>query len=461
MNMIKTIAFFTYIVLIQCALVNASEKVSRHSGIVDDYEIKHLKIVQDTIPKVVLPSNLLVSFQNGIFKNRLDSLRKDVDLSYNNHVQKYIDTYINRKEHIGKMLGLSEYYFPIIEKALKEIGLPDELKYITVIESSLNPNAVSRSGAVGPWQFMYTTAKGYGLTMDTYTDERKDPQKASMAAAHYLQDAYNSIGDWLLAIAAYNCGTGAVTRAITKSGGVADFWRVRPFLPLQTQNYVPAFIATVYAMNYHKIHEIVVKPAGFTTLTDIIPVNRRISISSVARAAELDVKELLILNPSYKKQIINGSKLLPMPLVIPSVTNAAYSSLYDLFNGKADEAMPIKVFSGLKVPEAQLASHQVKAGQSLSSIAELYGVEVQDLKVWNKLNGTSIITGQIIRLSPVKKAYSVQQESSYFHYIVKVGDTLSGIAGKFKGLTVSKIKVLNGLNNSEITPGMRLKINKG
>jgi membrane-bound lytic murein transglycosylase D len=123
--------------------------------------------------------------------------------------------------------------------------------------------------------------------------------------------------------------------------------------------------------------------------------------------------------------------------------------------------MPIKVFSGLKVPEAQLASHQVKAGQSLSSIAELYGVEVQDLKVWNKLNGTSIIPGQIIRLSPVKKAYSVQQESSYFHYIVKVGDSLSGIAGKFKGLTVSKIKVLNGLNNSEITPGMRLKINKG
>lgn len=390
--MIKSITSFIFLVFIQCTFAHASDKRAANSIFIGHSGLNYFKTSQDTLSKAIFIDNSLVSFQNGIYKNRLDSIRKDVDLSYNGYVQKYIDTYINRKEHIGKMLGLSHYYFPIIEKALKEIGLPDELKYITVIESSLNPNAVSRSGAVGPWQFMYTTAKGYGLTMDTYTDERKDPQKASLAAAHYLQDAYKSIGDWLLAIAAYNCGTGAVTRAIAKSGGVADFWKVRPFLPVQTQNYVPAFIATVYAMNYHKIHEIVVKPAGFNTLTDIIPVNRRISISSIAKAAELDINELLILNPSYKKQIINGTNLVPMPLVIPSVTNSAYSSLYDLFNGKVN---------------------------------------------------------------------TVKKESSYVHYIVKAGDTLSGIAEKFKGLTVSKIKALNGLSNSVISPGMRLKINKG
>jgi membrane-bound lytic murein transglycosylase D len=459
--MIKTIASFIFFIIIQCASTHAWDKKSVYSLGMNSSGIKHLKLSQDTLPKVIFADNSLVSFQNGIYKNRLDSLKKDVDLSYNSHVQKYIDTYINRKEHIGKMLGLSEYYFPIIEKALKEFGLPDELKYITIIESSLNPNAVSRSGAVGPWQFMYTTAKGYGLTMDTYTDERKDPQKASLAAAHYLNDAYKSIGDWLLAIAAFNCGTGAVTRAITKSGGIADFWRVRPFLPVETQNYVPAFIATVYAMNYHKIHEISVKPAGFNILTDIIPVNRRISISSIARAAELDVNELLILNPSYKKQIINGTNLIPMPLVIPSVTNSAYSSLYDLFNGKADEVMPVPVLSGLKDSEAPEVVHKVKMGQNLISIADLYGIEVQDLKVWNNLKSNSIVPGQSLRLSSSKKAETIQKESSYFHYIVKAGDTLSGIAEKFKGLTVSKIKSLNGLNNSVISPGMRLKINKG
>jgi membrane-bound lytic murein transglycosylase D len=457
----KTIAHFIFFILIYSTFANASEKNAVNSLVMNHSEIKPLQIVQDTLPKIVFVDNSLISFQNGIYKNRLDSIKKDVDLSYNRYVQKYIDTYINRKEHIGKMLGLSEYYFPIIEKALKEIGLPDELKYITVIESSLNPNAVSRSGAVGPWQFMYNTAKGYGLNMDTYTDERKDPQKASLAAAHYLKDAYKSIGDWLLAIAAYNCGTGAVTRAIAKSGGVADFWKVRPFLPVQTQNYVPAFIATVYAMKFHKIHEITVKPAGINTHTDIIPVNRKISISSIAKAAELDVNELLILNPSYKKQIINGTTLFPMPLVIPSVTNSAYSSLYDLFNGKADEVKSVSVLSGLNEPVAQAIVHKVKSGQSLSSIANLYGVEVQNLKAWNNLKSNSIVPGQTIYLSPDKKIDLVQKESSYVHYSVKVGDTLAKIAAKFKGLTVAKIKALNGLTNSEIIPGMRLKISKG
>ena len=195
--------------------------------------------------------NPVFSFQDLIYKRRLDSLEKSVPLNYNEHVQGYINIYLNRKEQIGKMLGLSKYYFPIFEKALLEAGLPDELKFLTVIESTLNPQAVSRSGAVGPWQFMYTTAKGYGLVMDSYVDERKDPVKASYAAAHYFVDAYKRIGDWLLTIAAFNCGTGAVTRAIERSGGIPDFWKVRSFLPKETQNYVPAFIATVYAMNYY------------------------------------------------------------------------------------------------------------------------------------------------------------------------------------------------------------------
>jgi len=360
----------------------------------------------------IIPDPIL-SYQNLVFKNRLDSIQKDVSLSYNEHVQRYIDIYTGRKEQIGKMLGLSEYYFPIFERALKEAGIPEELKFLTVVESALNPQAVSRSGAVGPWQFMYETAKGYGLIMDNYTDERKDPVKASHAAARYLFDAHAKIGDWLLTIAAFNCGTGAVTRAIAKSGGVADFWKVRPFLPVQTQNYVPAFIATVYSMKFFKDHEITVKPAGFSTLTDVIPVNKRISISSIAAATDLDVKELLLLNPSFKKEIINGSSLKPLPLVLPAVKNNAYTSLYDLFNGTTELADPVPLIATVKKSAPASAS----------------------------------------------KAESPKKVSPFLYYTVKPGDTLSEIAEK-KGSSVSKIKALNGLKKSSISVGMRLKINR-
>lgn len=416
--MFKTVLSLFSIILFSGAILSASEKNQLIPSQTIEFNSRVLNENQDSIPKGIFIGNPIIPLSNGIFQTRLESIRKEVDLSYNEHVQKYIDTYLSRKEHIGKMLGLSKYYFPIFEKALKEFGLPDELKYISVVESALNPNAVSRSGAVGPWQFMYTTAKGYGLTMDTYTDERKDPQKASLAAAHYLKDAHKRIGDWLLAIAAFNCGTGAVTRAIAKSGGVADYWKVRPFLPLETQNYVPAFIATVYAMNYHKAHEISEKPAEFSTSTDIFPVTKKISITSIANATKLDVNELLILNPSYKKQIINGSSLIPMPLVIPTLASAAYSSLYELFNGKDENS-------------------------SLSPIAE------------SKFNPEKNSDP-----NSSKKVAPIQKENPYFHYIVKSGDTLTSIANKFNGATISSIKVLNGLKSSVLKPGMRLKIVK-
>ena len=369
--------------------------------------------------------NPVFSFQDLIYKRRLDSLEKSVPLNYNEHVQGYINIYLNRKEQIGKMLGLSRYYFPIFEKALLEAGLPDELKFLTVIESTLNPQAVSRSGAVGPWQFMYTTAKGYGLVMDSYVDERKDPVKASYAAAHYFVDAYKRIGDWLLTIAAFNCGTGAVTRAIERSGGIPDFWKVRSFLPKETQNYVPAFIATVYAMNYYKNHGIEPKPAGFNIFTDVIQVNKNLSINSVAKAANLDINELLVLNPSYKKQIINGSVQIPKSLVIPGVENSFYASLYNLLNGIENEK-----------PEIFFASPK---------LADKSAAEVP---------------GKISRVSEPSRPSSKPEESGYKKYIVKVGDTLSGIAEKFSGMTVSKIKALNGLTKSVIKPGMTLIINR-
>ena len=403
----------------------------------------------------------------GLYKNRLDSLERAVPLPHNEYVQNYIDLYVfKRKEQIGKMLGMSKYYFPIFEISLREVGVPDELKFLTIIESALNPHAVSRSGAVGPWQFMYTTAKGYGLVMDSYVDERKDPVRASYAAAVYLKDAYNRIGDWLLAIAAYNCGTGAVTRAIARSGGEADFWKVRPYLPRETQNYVPAFIATVYAMNYYSSHDIQPKEPAFGIFTDAIDVNRMVSFSSIAKAADIDLNELRILNPSYKKQIVNGSAASPKRLVIPAIGKQLYASLYDALNPETADAPNIIAASvndnsdvnPITIP----ATLKVKEGQTLVMVANQYGLEVQDLKVYNNLKSTGIVPGQIVRLKAGTNAVKVKRTSpSYVTYVVKAGDTLSEIAEKFSGATISKIKALNGLKKNTVQPGMKLKINKG
>lgn len=422
----------------------------------------------DTLFDGQIQSNPLISYENLVYKRRLDSLERMVPLTYNGHVQSYIDIYVfKHKEQVAKTLGLSKYYFPIFERSLREVGVPDELKFISVIESALNPNAVSRSGAVGPWQFMYTTAKGYGLVMDNYVDERKDPVQASYAAALYLKEAYNRLGDWLLAIAAYNCGTGAVVRAIKRSGGEADFWKVRPYLPRETQNYVPAFIATVYAMNYFSKHDIIPRVTDFDITTDIIDVNRHVTFSSVARAADIGLDELRLLNPAYKKQIINGSVASPKRLVIPAVGKHVYASLYDVLNKPESEQASVYLASSDNLPAGDgsvpvPSSHRVKEGQTLVMVANQYGVEVQDLKVFNNLKSEDILPGQTLLLKQEKAPSKARSAvSGYVTYIVKAGDTLSEIAAKFSGATISKIKAVNGLKRSTLQPGMRLKINKG
>lgn len=456
--MIRT---FTFVMLVLLCMLSGGNTFAHAGSIKPEL---HFVSLSDTTSESASFENPVLSSQNLGYKRRLDSLERSVPLNYNEHVQGYIDIYLNRKEQIGKMLGLSKYYFPIFEKALREAGLPDEIKFITVIESALNPHAVSRSGAVGPWQFMYTTAKGYGLVMDNYVDERKDPVKASYAAAHYFVDAYKRIGDWLLTIAAFNCGTGAVTRAIERSGGVADFWKVRPFLPKETQNYVPAFIATAYAMNYYQDHGIQPKPADFNIFTDVIEVNKQISISSIAKAANLNLEELLVLNPSYKKQIINGSHQSPKTMVIPAVNYDVFASLYEVLNGRESER-PSTILASVRETPAEPVKkspvyHRVKPGQNLSVIADKYGMEVQDLKVWNRLKTSTLMPGQNIRLTAPSKPSAQPAENTYMSYIVKVGDTLSGIAEKFNGMTVSKIKALNGLTKSVISPGMKLIISQ-
>lgn len=366
----------------------------------------------DTTPVPAIIENPLFYNYNFTYKKRLDSIQKELPLTYNEAVQRYIDVYTSRKDMMGKMLGLADYYFPIFENALKAYDVPAELKYLPIIESSMNSHAVSRVGATGLWQFMFSTAKGYGLNIDNFVDERKDPIQASFAAAAYFKDAYAELGDWLLAVAAYNCGTGNVNRAINKANS-RDFWAIRPFLPLETRNYVPALIAAIYVMNCPEKHQIKPQQSLFAAKTDTVQVSRFISLSELAQALSVQEDEIVNLNPSYKKKIVNGSPELPKRVIMPSASLANFAMVYEVLNhansvaidtrivqAANDDRRTFRKFKPVKLAQPiEKVYHRVVPGQNLSVIANKYNVEVQDLKVWNKLKSNSLVPGQRLLIS--------------------------------------------------------------
>jgi len=354
----------------------------------------------------------LNAFESMMAK-RLDSIKKDVPLDYNEYVQSYIDKYVARKEDMGYILGKAKYYFPIYEKAFRDAGIPEEIKFLSIVESELNPNAVSRVGATGPWQFMSTTAKNFGLNIDNYVDERRDPIQASYAAAAYIKDAYEEFGDWLLAIASYNCGKSSVERAIEKANAL-DFWSIRDYLPAETRNYVPAYIAMAYVMNYSKKHHIVAHPCSFSTVTDTVLVNKFVSLSNIARVLSVETKELAILNPAYTRLIVNGTPAAPKRLIIPQVSKEKYSALYDALNGSSLTVASGPVYStdgGSGAVDQMPAYHVVRRGETLARIADKYGVELNDLKEWN--HTTRAVPGKMLRLTaPENASYQVAKNTS-------------------------------------------------
>lgn len=434
------------------------------------------RIAANSIPDTVLApvvDKLLFYNQNLTHKIRLDSIQKVVPLSYNEYVQNFIDVLGKQKDRMGKMLGLSGYYFPIFERALKAYNIPEEIKYLPIIESSMNPHAISKVGATGMWQFMFGTAKAYGLNMDNFVDERKDPIQASYAAAAYFRDAYEELGDWLLAIAAYNCGKGNVTRAIDKAGS-RDFWEIRRFLPKETRDYVPAFIAAVYLMNYADHHGIKTQDASINFKTDTIQVNHFVALADVAKAINYEETTLASLNPSYKKRIVNGTELSPKRIILPNVAQYDYAKLYEVLNNdievergvflaSTDDVRDLRklALANKKVAvKSKTNVHKVKPGQSLGFIANLYNIEVQDLKVWNSLKSNTVIPGQSLKIYANKSAPIAKkiEKPDFVMYKVKAGDTLSGIAEKFDGATVASIKKTNKLTKAALQPGMVLKI---
>jgi membrane-bound lytic murein transglycosylase D len=396
------------VILVTSSFSGFAQQKSSKDSLSKSIFIFQTQIAADTTAVPVIPEAPSFYNYNFVYKNRLDSIQKSIPLQYNEYVQKYIDIYSGRKDMMGKMLGLADYYFPIFEQALKNYDLPEELKFLPIIESNMNPQAVSRVGATGLWQFMFSTARGYGLHVDNFVDERKDPIQASYAAGAYFRDAYAELGDWLLAIAAYNCGTGNVNRAIDKAGS-RDFWEIRPYLPLETRNYVPAFIAAIYIMKFPQMHQIRTQASALALKTDTVQVNRFVSIASLAQALNIDESALAGLNPAYKKKIINGTVESPKRIIMPAVSLENFEMIYDVLNNSTvDVDTHVYLASNddrrrhhkkKDRSPAALSYHRVTRGQSLSDIAERYNVEVQDLRVWNGLRGNTIVPGQKLIVS--------------------------------------------------------------
>lgn len=347
---------------------------------------------------------------------RLQQLPTVIEMPFNSVVRSYIDMYANRRRQlVENMLGMSLYYMPIFEEALDRYGMPLELKYLPVIESALNPVAVSRAGATGLWQFMLPTAQGEGLEVSSVVDERRDPYRSSDAAARYLKKLYGIFGDWSLAIAAYNCGPGNVTKAMRRAGyNAKDFWAIYPFLPPETRGYVPAFIAANYIMNYYDKHNISPALARKPIVTDTVHVSKRVHFQQISDVMGIPMDELRILNPQYRTDLIPGD-IRPYALVLPSLQAYAYLSNEDsIVNHNAElYARRDVVEPGMRqgsdaggeyVDELVVKYHTVKRGETLSSIARKYGVTKASIRSANKI-GNRVRRGQRLKINTYQRRY--------------------------------------------------------
>ncbi|MBP5323584.1 MAG: transglycosylase SLT domain-containing protein [Bacteroidaceae bacterium] len=346
---------------------------------------------------------------DSVYKQRLSNLPTIVPMVYNQPVRAVIDRYATRNRAlVSYMLGMMKLYMPEIEQALDYYNVPNELKYLPVIESALNPKAVSRAKAAGMWQFMYATGKLYGLKQNSLVDDRFDPLKETWAAAHHLRDLYDMFGDWTLAIAAYNCGPGNINKAIRRSGGKTDFWDIYWYLPKETRGYVPAFIAANYIMTYYAEHGICPMDCALPIATDTIMLHRNVHLQQVADVCDVNMQTLRGLNPQYKEDIIPASfepyaLQLPMDKIPVFLDNEA-----SVYSYKSEEFFPPQKSLELQVkPTAQrngggssgrYTVHKIRKGESLGSIARKYRVSVSQLKKWNGLRSDRIQAGRTLKI---------------------------------------------------------------
>ncbi len=448
--------------------------------------------------------NLILDIPDSIYRERLKTINTPIDLAYNSFVQSYINRYIKRGTILSpKLLGLSANYFPLFEEILDAHGLPLELKYLPAIESAFNPNAVSRAGATGIWQIMYRTGIAGGLEINSYVDERRCPVKSTEVAVLYLKDLYQAYQCWNLALAAYNCGPGCLNNAIRRSGGETDFWKLRQYLPRETRNYVPGFIAVTYLFSFYEEHNY--KPDFFEFINDFdtVMITRNLHFAQVDSVVGISTGELRQLNPQYRRDIVPAGEGKKYPLNIRRKYLTDFITLEDSIYNFMDSVFFDKNRFYYQPVERQIAQRQrapqppgtvglnytVKSGDVIGHIARWYGASTQDIRAWNGLSTNTIRLGQNLMIyvpESLKSRYEIVNEMSfeekqeiagirvqtepqashvatgnYNYYTVKSGDNPWTIATRFPSVTVDDILRYNGLNaSSTLRIGQQLKIPK-
>lgn len=427
------------------------------------------------------------AWPDSVYRERLHELDElsPFKLTYNTPVRAYIDMYAQRKqEQTSRMLGLAQLYFPVFEEALDRYGLPQELKYLAVVESALYPGARSRAAAVGLWQFIIGTGKLYGLRVDSYVDERCDIYKSTDAACRYLRDLHAAFGDWELALAAYNCGPGNVNKAVRRAGGAKDYWKVYDFLPRETRGYVPAFIAVNYIFNHAADHNIYPTIPNYCAYeVDTIQVNYPVELDKIAEIVGVNAEALRDLNPVFRLGMVpkmNG----PATIYIPEMHVAAFIQYEDTISRsyQPDRSTPAPATASASRPapagnggtSSKTYTHVVKSGESLGLIAKRNRVSVQDLRQWNHLRGDHIRVGQRLVLhkpAPAPQAARSGEDeakaaptgddgqNAFIYHVIQPGDTLWEIAKSYPGTSVEDIKRLNGeLNVRHLVVGKKIKV---
>ncbi len=410
------------------------------------------------------------TFDKAHYEKALKELDKNspFDLVYNEPVRAYIDAYLVRnREKVSRMLGLAELYYPLFEETLDRYQLPLELKHLAVIESALNPNARSRSGATGLWQFMYRTGKIYNLNSTSYVDDRCDPYQSTVAACEYFRFLYDMFGDWQMVLAAYNGGPGTLLKAIRRAGGKRDYWEVRPYLSQETQGYVPAFIAVNYVMKHAADHNIYpVKPEFFSYELDTVIVRRHTSLSTLASVLQIPLEQLQFLNPIFKHDIIPETTQ-GISLVLPKKKIGLYlSNIEDIYDLGEPKVNPAFANQGEIMKEVR-KTHKVRSGETLSGIAARYRVNVSDLRDWNNIRGNLIREGQDLIVyaqtaaaggTTASSSVSEKRPGDARYHIVQPGDTLWDIAKK-NGMSVDELKEMNNISGHyQLKIGVKLKI---
>ncbi|MFD2942229.1 LysM peptidoglycan-binding domain-containing protein [Flavobacterium notoginsengisoli] len=457
--------------------------------IYDDLTKDIQTINKDVTVDEELPTELL--------KQRLAAMneKSPFEIEYNQGLENIIKSFLkNRKKSFSRLMALSEYYFPIFEESFAKSNVPLEIKYLAVVESALNPKAVSKMGATGLWQFMYGTGKQYALKIDSYIDERSDPLKATAACSEYMTKMFNIFGDWELVLASYNSGPGNVTKAIRRSGGKTKYWDIRNYLPKETQGYVPAFLATMYLFEYHKEHGINPERAVVKNFeTDTIAIKNQMSFKQIADLLDMPQSQIQLLNPSYKMNVVpyyQGEQhfiRLPKDKISTFVSNEEQIYAYvkhDTELRSTSSRLAVKYAPKAKPAATKAATidkgdfefYKVRKGDNLGAIASKYDVSISDIKKWNNLKTNAVAIGRSLKIkgeeeAPVKSVQAIEKEQAVaavenkektavdMDYVVAAGDNLGSIAKKF-GTTIAELKELNNLTSNNIGLGKTLIISK-